>query len=523
VNNIRCILGGLVAAVSLCGCSSDGQSPGAANSGGSAGAIFGSGGTGGGAGGAVSAGGMGAGGFSAGGAGAGGLGGTVGSGGVGGGNSCAVKEPPDAGWAVPTNDRPDLFSGPCALSLAGLYSDTAHGVLAPDVQHYVPQYALWSDSAAKERWLKLPPGTKIDTTNMDDWVFPIGTKAFKEFTRDGKRVETRMVWKAAADQWQMVAYIWNPQQTEAYAAPNGQTDASGTPHDVPDATMCPTCHNGRTDRLLGVSALQLSRSAASPNDVTLDSLKAANLLTNVPASALKLPGDQATQDALGYLHANCGQCHNEKSPVPTPDRKITVYFWENADELGTLEGTAAYKSLVTTKNSPLWINAVSDRMGVRGNSTQMPPLATQDVDTDGMAKVKVLMDLLRTKVPTLPTPAAHGNCVLTDALKQTLVDSCGTSFCHGSMNDAQGQLRISALQTDQELTNLLVATPAAPNLACSKVGISRVEPGSPERSLLWLKLSPGPPCGTVMPPTGTVAQDKLDAIKAWITSCTPTP
>jgi hypothetical protein len=295
---------------------------------------------------------------------------------------------------------------------------------------------------------------------------------------------------------------------------------------VPDATKCPTCHNGhdgKSDRALGVSALQLSVTPPQdePNDLTIASLKTANLLSNPPAAALKLPGDQATQDALAYLHANCGHCHNPKTTGA--DRTFSVYFWQTANALGTLEDTVTYKSLVTDKNSPLWINAVIDRMSVRATKYQMPPLATEDVDTDGVAKVKALMDVLRTKVPPVPTPAAHGNCTLPDATKNYFVANCGSTFCHGGQNAAQGELYISALQTTDELSKLLVATPAATTLSCGKVGISRVEPGHPERSLLWLKLHQGPPCGTIMPPNTAIDPAQLDAISTWITNCTATP
>jgi hypothetical protein len=58
----------------------------------------------------------------------------------------------------------------------GLYADTAAGTLAPGVSAFTPQFALWSDASTKQRWLYLPPDSKIDTTDMDNWVYPVGTK-----------------------------------------------------------------------------------------------------------------------------------------------------------------------------------------------------------------------------------------------------------------------------------------------------------------------------------------------------------
>jgi hypothetical protein len=50
----------------------------------------------------------------------------------------------------------------------------------------------------------------------------------------------------------------------------------------------------------------------------------------------------------------------------------------------------------------------------------------------------------------------------------------------------------------------------------------RVQPGDPERSLLMLKLLPGPPCGKIMPPAEVQALSaaELDTVRAWIAGCT---
>ncbi|MBA3538393.1 MAG: hypothetical protein H0T79_02085 [Deltaproteobacteria bacterium] len=42
---------------------------------------------------------------------------------------------------------------------------------AADAKEYVPQYELWADGATKHRWITLPPGAKIDTSDMSSWKF----------------------------------------------------------------------------------------------------------------------------------------------------------------------------------------------------------------------------------------------------------------------------------------------------------------------------------------------------------------
>ena len=95
---------------------------------------------------------------------------------------------------------------PDSLADTGLYSNFAQKTLADGVRPYTPGLTFWSDGAQKSRFLYLPPGTKIDTSNMDEWVFPIGTKVWKEFVVDSKRVETRLFWKVSATEWLATTY-----------------------------------------------------------------------------------------------------------------------------------------------------------------------------------------------------------------------------------------------------------------------------------------------------------------------------
>ena len=70
---------------------------------------------------------------------------------------------------------------PKSLSETGLYSDFAAKSIAKENLMYSPQYALWSDGAAKKRWVYLPPGATIDASDAENWIFPVGTKFWKEF------------------------------------------------------------------------------------------------------------------------------------------------------------------------------------------------------------------------------------------------------------------------------------------------------------------------------------------------------
>ena len=75
------------------------------------------------------------------------------------------------------------------------------------------------------------------------------------------------------------------------------------------------CHGGRTHRVLGFSAIQLSHAPATADDLTLRRLTEEGLLSNPPTSSIRVPGTPTESQALGYLHANCGSCHNSGRPA----------------------------------------------------------------------------------------------------------------------------------------------------------------------------------------------------------------
>ena len=210
----------------------------------------------------------------------------------------------------------DPLELPQHLRCTGLYDRWSKKTTPASVREYEPALALWSDGATKRRWISLPQGTKIDTTNMDEWVFPVGTKFWKEFSLSGKRIETRLFSKVASGVWLHTSYRWSPDETAAtrddageWAGLDGGDAAS---YEIPGAAKCEQCHNGRTDKVLGFEAVSLGLPAAK--GITLATLVTEGLLTAPPKlTALAIADDGTTKSAaaMGWLHANCGTtCHN---------------------------------------------------------------------------------------------------------------------------------------------------------------------------------------------------------------------
>jgi hypothetical protein len=276
---------------------------------------------------------------------------------------------------------------PERLTLTGLYDREAVDRIAAGVRPFRPRFELWSDGAAKRRFVWLPPDTLVDTRDPDDWQFPVGTKFWKEFTRDGVRVETRLL-QRQPEGWLGVAYLWLEDGSDAVAAPHGAIDALGTPHDVPAATECGACHGGRSSHALGFSAVQL----ASPMDGDSLDLEELTLLGLVaPAATPKVPGNETEQAALGYLHANCSHCHNASRPSRAGSRcfdpESDLDFSLRADEGSTAANTRTYRTAIGEYVQPRQPSEsrLLELVAQRGRFKRMPPLATELVDGGGVA------------------------------------------------------------------------------------------------------------------------------------------
>jgi hypothetical protein len=294
----------------------------------------------------------------------------------------------------------------------------------PDVLAFSPQYPLWSDGTRKRRWIRLPAGTSIDASRIDAWEFPAGTTLWKEFATD-RPVETRMIERLADGSWRFSTYVWNADGSDAtLAADDGAVVATaGAPggrYTVPSRSDCLACHEGGAVPVLGFSALQLSadpdplaphadRSGAG--SVDLKSLAARGWLRNIPATALASPpriaGRSAVERAaLGYLHGNCGHCHNAVGALTG----IELALAQQADPAArsaerTVESLLGHSSRFRAHGS-----AATERIASSGGDSvltlrmksgnplaRMPPLGVQVIDEQGVALIErwIATDLKR--------------------------------------------------------------------------------------------------------------------------------
>ena len=137
--------------------------------------------------------------------------------------------------------------------------------------------------------------------------------------------------------------------------------------------------------MLGFSSLQLSsdRDPLAPHadarsDIDLDALVARGLVRNLPPSAARprIEASSAIERAsLGYLHGNCGHCHNDTETRVPVDLTLAQSV---ADRAGSAD--RVLRSLLRAR--------LLARVSSRNPQKQMPPLGTRHIDVEALAMLE---------------------------------------------------------------------------------------------------------------------------------------
>jgi hypothetical protein len=314
----------------------------------------------------------------------------------------------------------------------GLYAKGSSAQHAASVMPYTPGVTLWSDGAEKHRYLYLPPGTKIDTSDFDAWKFPVGTKVWKEFRVDGALIETRLLRKRTEKDWDVGTYIWDSAGKTAALnnAPKGIVLDNG--YEIPTEKDCAKCHHGASDTVLGIEALALALPTAE--GTTLADLVARGALSSPPAqTSVELPEDPSGKaaQALGYLHANCGMpCHSTRGIGEETQlvlRLRAAEVWPDATSGRGAVPVSMTDTFRSTVFQPPKTAAVAQQFPsaqritpgahdqslvwivshLRGNY-QMPPLVSHRVDETAMQQVADWIDTMPPILSTDEDPSGEG-------------------------------------------------------------------------------------------------------------------
>jgi hypothetical protein len=256
--------------------------------------------------------------------------------------------PTAAGCIVPAT----MAEQPMLLSQTGCVDPSDPKRPAPSLIAYDVNSPLWSDGAAKERYVSLPPGTKIGVKDCDvdpakcapiqeggtgeeegHFDLPVKTVLVKTFIIDGKRVETRLLMRFAATTWLGFSYEWNDEETDATLLADFKDKPVGdqTWH-YPSRSQCLECHTKAGGRSLGLSTRQLDRVHTYPEGAMnqVEKFVALGYLDAMPKALDAYPDPFGSapleQRARSYLQTNCSICHRAGGTVSDVDLRFTTSF-----------------------------------------------------------------------------------------------------------------------------------------------------------------------------------------------------
>ena len=259
--------------------------------------------------------------------------------------------------------RPDT-GAPALLSATGVYSDIVAKKVDTAMNYFEVNAALWSDGAAKKRWIILPPGTRITYVDSTDYFdYPNKTIFVKNFYLDTVLNDstTRRYWETrllvnkedlnGKDYWYGFSYRWKADASDAMYVGSAGMDSvfNYYPRGVsqglsykkwtfPSAEACVQCHRVGTSMdvtargVLGFFPAQLKRpSSIVPGTHQIDALFDSGVFVGTrPTAAQKLarwkgigePLPSGPEDlrfrtldtmARAYIGANCSGCHSTRN------------------------------------------------------------------------------------------------------------------------------------------------------------------------------------------------------------------
>ncbi len=311
---------------------------------------------------------------------------------------------------------------PATLADTGLFADPAALTPNPGLVAYDVNLPFWSDHAKKRRWFGMPQtNTTAVFSREGNWTLPDGTIWVKHFDLEttrgnpatARRLETRILVRNSTGAYG-VSYRWNTNGTVATLA-----DVAGEEFDItvteggtqrlqrwriPSQSECMTCHSPQAGHALSFRTRQLSRDGqiAGVSGNFIQRLAQAGYLTGLTDT--DLPRHVAPTEttyslearARSYLAVNCAYCHSTGGTAPAAwDASPNLKLFDT----GLVNGTSpsalnpAHRLLVPGNDTN---SIVVNRAAARNGYTRMPPLATSEVDADG---VQLLIDWIRLELP----------------------------------------------------------------------------------------------------------------------------
>lgn len=337
---------------------------------------------------------------------------------------------------------------PQFLSQTGVFTNLSTLATAPGVIPYDVANPLWSDAAAKQRWIILPNDGTHNTAAEDivfdeegNWTFPAGTVFVKHFEvgldennpAAVKRLETRFLVCTTGGGKYGFTYRWNPAGTDAELLSTGLAESytvslagGGTETrnwDYPSRADCLLCHNNASGQALGfrTHSLNLTRHYAETGrdanqlatfnalgmfDTTLT---AAQLEDYIEARALDDESAPIEHRVRSYLDSNCAHCHRPGGTVDAFDARLGTPLHVQGLINGVIQGhfSLGPDGRYLKPGDPS-LSAVHVRLANVGNGAAMPPLAKNLVDQQAVDLLQEYLEsLTEAEFQTTPSPTAR--------------------------------------------------------------------------------------------------------------------
>ena len=311
---------------------------------------------------------------------------------------------------------------PQDLAAAGVFADLENLVPHAGIEPYDLNVPFWSDGAIKSRWFSVPDTNDTMVFHPEgNWTFPTGAVWVKHFELEltngvpasRKRLETRVLVKTDDGSYGLT-YRWGDATTNATLVPSIGLDESFTLVNggvvstqvwhYPSQAECLQCHTPAAGHILGFRTEQLNRDLDYGDGVKnqLRALEDAGYLANEvppPGSLRALASADDETAGLGYrvrsfLQANCANCHIPGAPS---QGQWIADLYTPLDLAGIVEGGLVNNqgnvtNRVIRRGDPDH-SMILTRLAQRGPG-QMPPIASNVVDTQAVALVTAWIDSL---------------------------------------------------------------------------------------------------------------------------------
>lgn len=286
-------------------------------------------------------------------------------------------------------------SPPATLSASGCVDPSDPTKLAKGVIPYDVNMPYWADGTELSRGVAIPDGTKVKVGADGRFDLPNGTVLIQTASKNGRRLDTKLLVRHDDGDWTGYSYAWNEAQTDAtlLRGPLVVGDGSFSTY-VTHPGECLACHTTGSGRVLGFNSRELNRDFSYPNGARLNQLvqfehiglfdSSLDASTKADAFPSVNGTDPVDARARAYLDVNCAMCHRPGgSTGGIPDLRFDTPIEKTGlcrvkPQHALLDASNA---LLLAPGSPEQ-SVLSLRMH-RDDWSRMPPFESRVVDADG--------------------------------------------------------------------------------------------------------------------------------------------